>query len=48
MVVFLRTDVKGNLIVDGLDLVVFPGEKFLIIEDAIKNEPFSVKIVYQL
>jgi hypothetical protein len=48
MVVFLRTDVKGNLIVDGLDLVVFYGEKNLIIEDASKDEPFSIKIIYQL
>ena len=47
-VCFLRTDVRGRLIADNLDLVVFPGEKNLVIEDASKNEPFSIKIIYQL
>ena len=48
MVVFREYDIKGQLNVSNLDLIMFPGEKRLLIEEATKNEPFRIKIIYQL
>lgn len=47
-VIFSRFGVTGNLIADNLDLIVFPGEKHLIIENARPDGFYRVKIVYQL
>ena len=48
MVSFLKTDVQGLLISSELDLVIFPGEKQLVIENSSKDESFRIKIIYQL
>jgi len=48
MVIFSRFDVSGNLPYEDLRLILFPGEKTIIIEDASEDEAFSIKIVYQL
>lgn len=48
MVIFRNLDVKGQLNATNLDLILFPGEKKLIIEDATKDEFFRIKIIYQL
>ena len=48
MVIFREYDVKGQLNASNLDLIIFPGEKNLIIEEATKDESFRIKIIYQL
>jgi len=47
MLIFVRSDVVGPLVSESLDLVVFPGEKFIIIEDSSADELFDIKIIYQ-
>jgi len=48
MLIYVRYDVKGNLVDDGLGIVIMPGEKRLILEDVTKDEPFRIKLIYQL
>ncbi len=48
MVVWVRWGVKGKLPYESLGIIIFPGEKRLMIEGANKDEGFSIKIIYQL
>ena len=45
---FIRQNVRGLLVADNLSIIIMPGEKSLIIEEATRDESFSIKIVYQL
>lgn len=50
MPIFRRIDHKGLLISPNegeLGLIVFPGEKTILIEDASRDEIFDIKIVWQ-
>ena len=48
MLIYVKYDIKGTLTDSGLDIVVMPGEKRIILEDVTKDEPFSIKLIYQL
>lgn len=48
MVFYSKLDQKGYLATENLNLVVFPGEKTIIIENATKDEEFKIKLIYQL
>lgn len=48
MVIYSKFDQKGFLASDDLSIIVFPGIKSFIIENATKDERFRVKIIYQL
>lgn len=48
MLIYVKYDIKGTLTDSGLDIVMMPGEKRIILEDATKDEPFDIKLVYQL
>jgi hypothetical protein len=48
MVIFSELDHRGFLATGNLNLIVFPGEKTIVIENATKDEQFKVKLVYQL
>ena len=46
-ILFRRIDVQGNFASEDLNIIMMPGEKFLVIEDADKDEFFRVKVIYQ-
>ncbi len=48
MLIYVKLDQKGVLTDDGLDIVMMPGEKRIILEDVNKDEPFDIKLIYQL
>ena len=48
MLIFIRYDVQGSLITGDLNIVMFPGEHQIIIENATRDETFRVKLIYQL
>ncbi len=48
MLIYVNLDQKGVLTDDGLDIVLMPGEKRIILDDVTKDEPFDIKLVYQL
>ena len=48
MVLYARYDVTGILPYENLSIIMFPGEKSIVIEDASKDEMFRIKIIYQL
>jgi len=48
MLIFVKYDVHGPLATEDLNIVMFPGEHQLIIENATRDEEFRVKLIYQL
>ena len=48
MVIYLQKGVSGVLVGNTERVVLFPGEKTIIIENATRDEPFKLKIIYQL
>ena len=47
-VIFSKFDVRGNLVASELDLVLFPGQKWVILEGARTDGVYRIKLVYQL
>lgn len=48
MIAFVKYGHQGILASENLDIVLFPGEKEIIIENASLDEPFKVKLIYQM
>lgn len=48
MLIFLRENVRGPLIADAGRVILFPGEKTIMIENATRDELFKLKLIYQL
>lgn len=48
MVPFRKLNVQDYLVSEGLDTVIFTGEKKFVIDNANKDQTFRVKLIYQL
>ena len=46
MPLFLRNDVRGTLCISELDIILFPGEKNILINSSVDGL-FRVKLIYQ-
>lgn len=47
MIVFVSFNNQGALATKNLEIILFPGEKEIIIENASFDGPFRVKLIYQ-
>ena len=49
MLIWAKFNVEGELFTEEeLGLILFPGEKRIILDDVAVDEPFTVKVIYQL
>ena len=48
MLVYVRYGIQGVLASENLNIILFPGEKEIIIENASLSGPFRVKLIYQM